>query len=152
MPTCRIKHEVLAGTMKEMRDLTKLIQVTSIQTITHPAIWLLLIAILILFHQYVRYRLTYLFNKSYLSQVRRLTLELPWYNPIDYYYVELTKENTFGDNPDERNYLKTLRVKCIPSVCWVMALKVLCCRMNSFVYTELKFSQFLLRSSIYSLL
>jgi len=45
--------------MKEMRDLTKLIQVTSIQTITHPAIWLLLIAILILFHQYVRYRLTY---------------------------------------------------------------------------------------------
>ena len=140
MPTCRIKHEVLAGTMKEMRDLTKLIQVTSIQTI------------LILFHQYVRYRLTYLFNKSYLSQVRRLTLELPWYNPIDYYYVELTKENTFGDNPDERNYLKTLRVKCIPSVCWVMALKVLCCRMNSFVYTELKFSQFLLRSSIYSLL
>ena len=65
--------------MKEMRDLTKLIQVTSIQTITHPAIWLLLllIDILILFHQYVRYRLTYLFNKSYLSQVRRLTLELP---------------------------------------------------------------------------
>lgn len=58
-----------------MRDLTKLIQVTSIQTITHPAIWLLLIAILILFHQYVRYRLTYLFNKSYLSQIRHLTLE-----------------------------------------------------------------------------
>lgn len=93
-----------------------------------------------------------LFNKSYLSQVRHLTLELPWYNPVDYYYVELTKENTFGDNPDERNYLKTLRVKCIPSVCWVMALKVLCCRMNSFAYTVLKFSQFLLSSSICSLL
>lgn len=33
----RIEHGVLAGTMKEMRDLTKPIQVASIQTITHPA-------------------------------------------------------------------------------------------------------------------
>lgn len=33
----RIDHGVLAGTMKEMRDLRKPIQVASIQTITHPA-------------------------------------------------------------------------------------------------------------------
>ena len=33
----RIEHGVLAGTMKEMRDLSKPIQVASIQTITHPA-------------------------------------------------------------------------------------------------------------------
>ena len=33
----RIEHGVLAGTMKVMRDLTKPIQVASIQTITHPA-------------------------------------------------------------------------------------------------------------------
>ena len=33
----RIDHGVLAGTMKDMRDLTKPIQVASIQTITHPA-------------------------------------------------------------------------------------------------------------------
>ena len=33
----RIKHGVLAGTMKEKRDLTQAIQVASIQTITHPA-------------------------------------------------------------------------------------------------------------------
>ena len=33
----RIKHGVLAGTMKDMRDLTQAIQVASIQTITHPA-------------------------------------------------------------------------------------------------------------------
>lgn len=33
----RIEHGVLAGTMKTMRDLTKPIQVASIQTITHPA-------------------------------------------------------------------------------------------------------------------
>lgn len=33
----RIDHGVLAGTMKEQRDLTKPIQVASIQTITHPA-------------------------------------------------------------------------------------------------------------------
>ena len=33
----RIKHGVLAGTMKDKRDLTQAIQVASIQTITHPA-------------------------------------------------------------------------------------------------------------------
>lgn len=33
----RIKHGVLAGTMKDKRDLTQTIQVASIQTITHPA-------------------------------------------------------------------------------------------------------------------
>ena len=33
----RIKHGVLAGTMKDKRDLTQAIQVVSIQTITHPA-------------------------------------------------------------------------------------------------------------------
>ena len=33
----RIKHGVLAGTMKDKRDLTQVIQVASIQTITHPA-------------------------------------------------------------------------------------------------------------------
>lgn len=33
----RIKHGVLAGTMKNKRDLTQAIQVASIQTITHPA-------------------------------------------------------------------------------------------------------------------
>lgn len=33
----RVDHGVLAGTMKELRDLTKPIQVASIQTITHPA-------------------------------------------------------------------------------------------------------------------
>ncbi len=33
----RIEHGVLAGTMKKMRDLSKPIQVASIQTITHPA-------------------------------------------------------------------------------------------------------------------
>ena len=33
----RIKHGVLAGTMKDKRDLTQSIQVASIQTITHPA-------------------------------------------------------------------------------------------------------------------
>lgn len=33
----RIKHGVLAGTMKDKRDLTRTIQVASIQTITHPA-------------------------------------------------------------------------------------------------------------------
>ena len=33
----RIDHGVLAGTLKEMRDLRKPIQVASIQTITHPA-------------------------------------------------------------------------------------------------------------------
>ena len=32
-----IKHGVLAGTMKDKRDLTQAIQVASIQTITHPA-------------------------------------------------------------------------------------------------------------------
>ena len=32
-----IKHGVLAGTMKDKRDLTKAIQVASIQTITHPS-------------------------------------------------------------------------------------------------------------------
>ena len=32
----RIKHGVLAGTMKDKRDLTQAIQVASIQTITHP--------------------------------------------------------------------------------------------------------------------
>lgn len=32
----RIKHGVLAGTMKDERDLTQAIQVASIQTITHP--------------------------------------------------------------------------------------------------------------------
>jgi len=32
----RIEHGVLAGTLKEMRDLNKPIQVASIQTITHP--------------------------------------------------------------------------------------------------------------------
>lgn len=33
----RIKHGVLAGTMKDKRDLTRAIQVASIQTITHPS-------------------------------------------------------------------------------------------------------------------
>ena len=33
----RIKHGVLAGTMKDKRDLTQAIQVASIQTITHPS-------------------------------------------------------------------------------------------------------------------
>lgn len=33
----RIEHGVLAGTLKDMRDLNKPIQVASIQTITHPA-------------------------------------------------------------------------------------------------------------------
>lgn len=33
----RIKHGVLAGTMKDKRDLVQAIQVASIQTITHPA-------------------------------------------------------------------------------------------------------------------
>lgn len=33
----RIKHGVLAGTMKDKRDLTQAIQVASIQTIIHPA-------------------------------------------------------------------------------------------------------------------
>lgn len=33
----RIRHGVLAGSMKEKRDLTQPIQVASIQTITHPA-------------------------------------------------------------------------------------------------------------------
>lgn len=33
----RIKHGVLASTMKDKRDLTQAIQVASIQTITHPA-------------------------------------------------------------------------------------------------------------------
>lgn len=33
----RIRHGVLAGTMKDKRDLTQAIQVASIQTITHPA-------------------------------------------------------------------------------------------------------------------
>ncbi len=33
----RIKHGVLAGTMKDKRDLTQAVQVASIQTITHPA-------------------------------------------------------------------------------------------------------------------
>lgn len=33
----RIKHGVLAGTIKDKRDLTQAIQVASIQTITHPA-------------------------------------------------------------------------------------------------------------------
>lgn len=33
----RIKHGVLAGTMKDKRDLTQAIQVASIQTITYPA-------------------------------------------------------------------------------------------------------------------
>lgn len=33
----RIKYGVLAGTMKDKRDLTQAIQVASIQTITHPA-------------------------------------------------------------------------------------------------------------------
>ncbi len=33
----RIKHGVLAGTMKDKRDLMRTIQVASIQTITHPA-------------------------------------------------------------------------------------------------------------------
>ena len=33
----RIEHGVLSGSMKGMRDLTKPIQVASIQTITHPA-------------------------------------------------------------------------------------------------------------------
>ncbi len=33
----RIKHGVLAGIMKDKRDLTQAIQVASIQTITHPA-------------------------------------------------------------------------------------------------------------------
>lgn len=33
----RIKHGVLAGTMKDKRDLIQAIQVASIQTITHPA-------------------------------------------------------------------------------------------------------------------
>ncbi|WP_337634988.1 DEAD/DEAH box helicase [Prevotella sp.] len=33
----RIEHGVLAGTLKNMRDLNKSIQVASIQTITHPA-------------------------------------------------------------------------------------------------------------------
>ena len=33
----RIRHGVLAGTMKDKRDLTQAIQVASIQTITHPS-------------------------------------------------------------------------------------------------------------------
>lgn len=33
----RIKHGVLAGTMKDKRDVTQAIQVASIQTITHPS-------------------------------------------------------------------------------------------------------------------